>query len=55
MLARMLAERNDGEPVSTALQSYQAARLLYVRALVNHSRHLSAEYVHHASSRSNRD
>lgn len=51
VLARMLAERNEEEPISAALQSYQSARLPYVRALVNHSRRLSAEYVHQASSR----
>ncbi|WP_225584689.1 FAD-dependent monooxygenase [Acidovorax sp. ACV01] len=51
VLSRMLAERNDEEPVSAALQNYQSARLPYVRALVNHSRRLSAEYVYQASSR----
>lgn len=51
VLARMLAERNDEEPISAALQRYQSARLPYVRALVNHSRRLSAEYVHQAPSR----
>nr|WP_312987060.1 FAD-dependent monooxygenase [Comamonas koreensis] len=50
VLARMLAERKEGEQTSAALQRYQAARLPYVRALVDHSRRLSAEYLHIASS-----
>ncbi|MDM0018027.1 FAD-dependent monooxygenase [Variovorax saccharolyticus] len=45
VLARILADRPAGEPASNALLRYQAARLPYVRALVQHSRRLSAEYV----------
>ncbi|MDM0049997.1 FAD-dependent monooxygenase [Variovorax sp. J22R115] len=48
MLARILAARPAGEPAFKALLRYQAARLPYVRALVQHSRRLSAEYAQFA-------
>lgn len=49
VLARVLSERQSNDPVSAALLRYQADRLPYVRALVNHSVRLSAEYVQYAA------
>jgi len=48
LLSRALADRPADEPVSAALQRYEAARLPYVRGLVAHSRRLSMDYVRHA-------
>ncbi|WP_029413797.1 FAD-dependent monooxygenase [Acidovorax radicis] len=49
VLARMLAERPSSERFSAALQRYESVRLPWVRALVNHSRRLSSEYVQYAT------
>ena len=48
-LALLLAIRSENESMRTILQRYEAARLPYVRALVAHSRRLSAEYVSYAA------
>ncbi|SDZ71361.1 2-polyprenyl-6-methoxyphenol hydroxylase [Variovorax sp. YR266] len=50
VLARMLAQRRANEPASAALARYEAARLLFVRALVTHSRRISAEYLRYAAA-----
>ncbi len=49
-LASLLADRRGNEPVSVALASYEVARLPFVRALVAHSRRLSAEYLRYAAA-----
>jgi 2-polyprenyl-6-methoxyphenol hydroxylase-like FAD-dependent oxidoreductase len=48
VLARLLAGRRADEPVSAALARYEAARLPFVRGLVAHSNHISADYVRYA-------
>lgn len=48
VLSRLLADQHVGEPVSAALARYEAARLPFVRALVNHSRRISADYLRYA-------
>jgi len=50
VLARLLANRRADEPVSAALARYEAARLPFVRALVTHSRRLSADYLRYAAA-----
>lgn len=45
VLSRLLADQHVGEPVSAPLARYEAARLPFVRALVNHSRRISADYL----------
>ncbi|KAA1004902.1 salicylate hydroxylase [Paraburkholderia panacisoli] len=50
MLAKMLADRRTNEPVSTTLAHYEAARLPYIRALVTHSRRISADYLRYAAA-----
>ena len=50
VLARMLAQRRANEPASAALARYEAARLPFVRALVTHSRRISAEYLRYAAA-----
>lgn len=47
-LARALATRNVDEPISVAWKQYEAARLPFVRALVAHSRRISADYCQFA-------
>ena len=49
LLAKMLAQRNGPEPLSALLKRYEGARLPYTRALVNHSRNLSAEFRQYAA------
>ena len=49
LLAKMLAQRNGSEPLSALLKRYEGARLPYTRALVNHSRNLSAEFRQYAA------
>lgn len=49
LLSRALAERRHDESMAAALLRYENARLPYTRALVAHSRQLSARYVNHAS------
>lgn len=51
VLAKLLTERHENEAISTALDRYEAARLPFVRALVAHSRRISADFVHYASER----
>lgn len=55
VLARLLAERRENEPVSAALAHYESARLPYVRALVAHSRRISADFVRYAANRPSMD
>lgn len=50
LLSDMLSRADPAEPVADLLKRYEAARLPYIRALVNHSRNLSAEFVHYAST-----
>lgn len=50
VLSRMLANRHANEPVSAALARYETARLPFVRALVTHSRRISADYVRYAAA-----
>ena len=49
VLARLLADSPTHEPLSAALERYEAARLPLVRALVARSESISADYRHHAS------
>jgi len=48
--AAVLAELLADQPVGVALKRYETARLGFVRALVTHSRRLSAEYRRHAAT-----
>jgi 2-polyprenyl-6-methoxyphenol hydroxylase-like FAD-dependent oxidoreductase len=48
VLSRLLADQHVGESVSAPLARYEAARLPFVRALVNHSRRISADYLRYA-------
>lgn len=50
VLAQMLADRRANEPVSAALARYEVARLPFVRALVTHSRRISADYLRYAQA-----
>ena len=50
VLAQLLADRRRDEPVSIALGRYEVARLRFVRALVAHSRRLSADYLRYAAA-----
>lgn len=50
VLASLLAGRQPDEPLSAALTRCDSARLPCVRALVGHSRKLSAEFLRYATS-----
>jgi 2-polyprenyl-6-methoxyphenol hydroxylase-like FAD-dependent oxidoreductase len=50
VLTQMLADRRANEPVSAALARYEVARLPFVRALVTHSRRISADYLRYAQA-----
>lgn len=50
VLATQLAQSGGDESVSAALARYESARLPYVRGLVAHSQHLSANYVRYANA-----
>jgi 2-polyprenyl-6-methoxyphenol hydroxylase-like FAD-dependent oxidoreductase len=50
VLAHMLTGLRENEPVSAALARYEAARLPFVRALVAHSRQISADYLRYAAA-----
>lgn len=50
VLAHTLAHRSAMEPVAAALARYEAARLTFVRALVTHSRRISADYLRYAAA-----
>ena len=49
MLAQLLADRRADKPVAAALARYDAARLPFVRGMVNHSKRISADYVRYAA------
>jgi 2-polyprenyl-6-methoxyphenol hydroxylase-like FAD-dependent oxidoreductase len=49
VLAQLLADRRADEPVAVALARYEAARLPFVRGLVNHSNRISADYLRYAA------
>ncbi|MDM0066941.1 MULTISPECIES: FAD-dependent monooxygenase [unclassified Variovorax] len=48
VLAKTLARRSEDEPISTALARYEAARLPFVRGLVDHSNRISVDYLRYA-------
>lgn len=50
VLSHELAKLKSDEPIATALARYEKIRLPYVRALVNHSSTISAEYRRYAGS-----
>ena len=50
VLANMLADRGENEPVAAALARYETARLPFVRGLVGHSSRLSADYLRYAGN-----
>jgi len=50
VLAQMLAARLADEPVAAALARYEAARLPFVRGLVDRSRRISADYLRYATA-----
>jgi len=49
VLADVLASQVGSESTFDSLARYERARLPYVRALVSHSRRISAEYVRYAA------
>jgi len=49
LLAGLLSAWDRSEPLTALLRRYETARLPYIRALVSHSRKLSAEYLQYAS------
>lgn len=50
VLAQKLATRAADEPVAAALVRYEAARLPFVRGLVDRSRQISADFVRYAAA-----
>ena len=50
VLADMLADRDENEPIAAALARYETARLPFVRGLVGHSNRLSADYLRYATA-----
>ncbi|QSY97947.1 FAD-dependent monooxygenase (plasmid) [Rhizobium bangladeshense] len=49
ILSEMLAQFDQSKPLSAVLEAYERARLPYTRALVNHSKDLSAEFLRYAA------
>ena len=50
LLANMLANRQENEPISSIFSEYNTLRLPFIQALVTHSKHLSSNYVSYAHS-----
>ncbi|MBY3592303.1 FAD-dependent monooxygenase [Rhizobium bangladeshense] len=49
ILSEMLAQFDQSKPLSAVLEAYERARLPYTRALVSHSKDLSAEFLRYAA------